>query len=360
MKKFLFSRPNVKKQFLISVVLVALIALLGLAIQGVVGYRGVAFMLLVTVSILAMFLEIVPVLVASVLSAFIWDYFFIPPRFTVTVGQPDDRLLLLMYFVIAMINAVLTNRIRKIEKTIKESDEKEKSVRFYNTLLNSLSHELRTPITTILGSTDNLQSNAARLTEEDKAILLNEISVASIRLNQQVENLLNMSRLESGVFRIKKDWCDINELVYKTLQRLEPKLQRYRLAVEIPEQLPLFKLDFGLMEQVIYNLIMNVTQHTPEDTLITIQADFVRDRLVLTLADNGSGFPPAEIDRVFDKFYRLKGSPTGGTGLGLSIVKGFVEAHHGTVRLENLPVRGSKFTIEIPTERTFINKLKNE
>lgn len=340
--------------------LVVLISLLGLAIQGVVGYRGVAFMLLVTVSILAMFLEIVPVLVASVLSALIWDFFFIPPRFTVTVGQPEDRLLLLMYFVIAMINAVLTNKIRKIEKTIKETDEKEKSVRFYNTLLNSLSHELRTPITTILGSTDNLQSNAGKLTEEDKSVLLNEISVASIRLNQQVENLLNMSRLESGVFKIKKDWCDINDLVYKTLQRLEPKLQRYRLAVEIPEQLPLFKLDFGLMEQVIYNLIINVTQHTPEDTLITIQANCVRDRLVLTLADNGSGFPPGEIERVFDKFYRLKGSPGGGTGLGLSIVKGFVEAHHGTVKLENLPVCGSKFTIEIPTERTFINKLKNE
>ena len=114
------------------------------------------------------------------------------------------------------------------------------------------------------------------------------------------------------------------------------------------------------MEQIIYNLIINVTQHTPEDTLITIQADCVRDKLVLTLADNGTGFPQNEIDKVFEKFYRLKGSPTGGTGLGLSIVKGFVEAHHGTVRLENLPVRGSKFTIEIPTEKTYVTKLKNE
>jgi two-component system sensor histidine kinase KdpD len=334
-------------------------SLVGLTIQGFAGYRGVAFMLLVTVSILAMFLDIVPVLLASLLSALIWDFFFIPPRFTLTVGTAEDKLLLLMYFVIAMINAALTNKIRKIEKAVKERDEKEKSVKFYNTLLNSLSHELRTPITTIIGSTDNLQ-NSDRLSEEDRAILINEISVASVRLNQQVENLLNMSRLESGVFSIKKDWCDINELVYKTLQRLEPNLHAYRLAVEIPEQLPLFKLDFGLMEQVIYNLIINVTQHTPEDTLITIQADCIRDKLVLTLADNGTGFPQNEIARVFDKFYRLKGSPTGGTGLGLSIVKGFVEAHHGTVRLENLPVRGSKFTIEIPTQKTYVNKVKHD
>jgi len=359
-KKFLFSRSNIKKQFFISVSLVVATSLIGFTIQGFVGYRGVAFMLLVTVSILAMFLDIVPVLAASFLSALVWDFFFIPPRFTLTVGMAEDRILLLMYFVIAMINAALTNKIRMIEKAIKERDEKEKSVRFYNTLLNSLSHELRTPITTILGSTDNLQARSGKLSDADKEELINEISVASIRLNQQVENLLNMSRLESGVFRVKKDWCDINELVYKTLQRLEPKLQKYRLAVEIPDQLPLFKLDFGLMEQIIYNLIMNVTQHTPEDTLITIQADCVRDKLVLTLADNGTGFPQNEIDNVFEKFYRLKGSPTGGTGLGLSIVKGFVEAHHGTVRLENLPVRGSKFTIEIPTEKTYVTKLKNE
>jgi two-component system sensor histidine kinase KdpD len=169
-----------------------------------------------------------------------------------------------------------------------------------------------------------------------------------------------MSRLESGILQIKKDWCDINELVYKTLQRLEANLQKYKVAIEIPEQLPLFKLDFGLMEQVIYNLLINVTQHTPEDTLITIQANCLRDRLVLTIADNGSGFPGGDIDRVFDKFYRLKGAATGGTGLGLSIVKGFVEAHHGSVRLENLPVRGSKFTIEILTEKSYPTRLKNE
>ena len=359
MKKFLISRPSIKTQFLLGIGLVLAMSLVGLTIQGLVGYRGVAFLLLVTVSILAMFLDIIPVLMGSFLSALIWDFFFIPPRFTFTVGTVEDRVLLLMYFVIAMINAVLTNKIRKIEKAVKERDEKEKSVKFYNTLLNSLSHELRTPITTILGSTDNLQ-NSERLSEEDKAILINEISIASVRLNQQVENLLNMSRLESGVFRVKKDWCDIKELVYKTLQRLEPNLQKYRLAVEIPEQLPLFRLDFGLMEQVVYNLIINATQHTPEGTLITIQADCIRDKLVLTLADNGTGFPQNEIPNVFDKFYRLKGSPTGGTGLGLSIVKGFVEAHHGTVRLENLPVRGSKFTIEIPAEKTYINKVKNE
>lgn len=313
-------------------------------------------MLLVAVSILAMFLDIIPVLLAALLSALIWNFLFIPPRFTLTVGTAEDRILLLMYFVIALINGVLTYKIRQMEKEVKAKDEKAKSVRFYNTLLNSLSHELRTPITTIIGSVDNLQVNSSRLSGSDKADLLNEISLASIRLNQQVENLLNMSRLESGFLQIKKDWCDINELIYKTLHTLEPNLQKYKVTVDIPEQLPLFRLDFGLMEQVIYNLILNVTHHTPEDTLITIQADCIRDRLVLTIADNGRGFPREEINNVFNKFYRLKGSGAGGTGLGLSIVKGFVEAHNGTVKLENLPVCGSKFTIEILTEKSNVKQ----
>lgn len=317
-------------------------------------------MLLVTVSILAMFLDIVPVVTAAILSALIWDLFFIPPRFTLTVGAPEDRILLLMYFLIAMINVVLTGKIRQMEKEVKTKNEKEKSVKFYTTLFNSLSHELRTPITTIIGSVDNLQENSPRLSEKNKSDLLSEISIASIRLNQQVENLLNMSRLEAGVLNIKKDWCDINDLIYKTLQRLEANLQKYKVVVDVPENLPLFKLDFGLMEQVVYNLIINVTQHTPEDTLITIQADCIKDKLVVTIADNGFGFPEQEIDKAFDKFYRIKGSLPGGTGLGLSIVKGFVEAHNGSVKLENLPVRGSKFIIEIPTEKSHVNRLKDE
>ncbi|MEJ7647041.1 MAG: ATP-binding protein [Chryseolinea sp.] len=360
MNRYFFGPQKTINQHVIGLGVVVAISLLGLSLHNIIGYRVVAFMLMVGVSILAMFFDIIPVLVAATLSALIWDFFFIPPRYTLTVGTPEDRSLLVMYFLIALINAVLTNKIRKMEKAIKERDDKEKSLRFYNTLLNSLSHELRTPITTIIGSTDNLQTNSTMLSEEVKAELVNEISVASFRLNQQVENLLNMSRLESGAFQIKTDWVDMSDLLYKTLQRLDPNLSKYRVDVELPEQLPLFKLDFGLIEQVIYNLLINVTQHTPEGTLITIKAVCVRERLVLTIADNGNGFPDGEIDKVFDKFYRLKGSKTGGTGLGLSIVKGFVEAHGGTISLKNLQGHGSKFTIDIQTGKSHPFKIKDD
>lgn len=348
-----------KNQYLVSVLAILTITGLCLALEGLVGYRVIAFLLLVSVSVLAMFLDIIPVIVAAALSALLWDLLFIPPRFTFAVGTTEDLFLLLMYFIIALIHAVLTYKIREVQKEVRKREDKANAIRFYNTLLNSLSHELRTPITTIIGATDNLM-NANKLSDGGKTELLSEISIASMRLNQQVENLLSMSRLESGVFKIKKDWCDVRELIYTTLQRFEPTLSNYRVSVFIPENLPLFKLDFGLMEQVLHNLVSNAIQHTEAGTDIIVKADCTDEKLVMTLSDSGKGFPVAEINRVFDKFYRLQGSRPGGTGLGLSIAKGFVEAHNGKITLTNLPLRGAMFTIEIPTEISYLNHLKNE
>lgn len=355
----LFHNPPRKTQFIISVIAVLSVAALGLALHDLIGYQVVALMLLVTVSILTLFLDIIPVIIAAVLSALLWDLLFIPPRFTFAIGTAEDRLLLLMYFVIALIHAVLTNKIKEVQREVRKREEKSNAIKFYNTLLNSLSHELRTPITTIIGATDNLL-NVENLSEKDKHELLSEVSIASLRLNQQVENLLSMSRLESGIFQIKKDWCDVKELIYSVLQRFEPTLANYKVSVFVPDNFPLFKLDYELMQQVLHNLVNNAIQHNAEGTDIVITADCPSEKLLLTISDSGKGFPENEIERVFDKFYRVQGSRPGGTGLGLSIVRGFVEAHHGAVTLKNLPLRGAMFSIEIPTEVSYINRLKNE
>lgn len=347
-------------QYLVSVLVVLGVSGLGLALYDFIDYRIVAFLLLVAVSILAMFLDILPVILAAVLSALLWDFLFIPPRFTFTVGTTEDQLLLLMYLLIVIIHAVLTFRIRKAEKEVRIREEKANEAKFYNTLFNSLSHELRTPITTILGSTDNLINNSQNLSTENTKELLNEIATASLRLNRQVENLLNMSRLESGAFKIKKDWCDVTDLIYTVVKQLEPVAAKHKLTVHVPESLPLFRIDFGLMEHVLYNLVSNAIHYTPEESGIVVQAALIEEKLVLTVADNGKGFPEDEINNVFTKFYRLKGSRPGGTGLGLSIAKGFVEAHAGTITLKNLPLSGALFTIEIPAETSYLNGLKNE
>lgn len=352
---------NIKlRPYAVSIALIGGVTLIGLGLHDLVGYRVVAFMLLVSVSILALLFDIRPVIAAAIGSALIWDFLFIPPRFTFTIGATEDQLLLLTYFVVAIIHAVLTMKIRHEQKVAREKEAKASQIKFYNTLLNSLSHELRTPITTILGATDNLLTNKGSISDKDKDELLQGIATATLRLNQQVENLLSMSRLESGVFKIKPDWVDVRELIYTTVQRLEPAITKYRLSIFIPEAMPLVKLDYGLMEQVLYNLVNNTLQHTQEGTDIIINASYVEDKLLLTVSDTGKGFPEAEMGRVFDKFYRVSGSKPGGTGLGLSIVKGFVEAHQGTVSLRNLPLSGAEFTITIPTEASYLSGLKNE
>lgn len=349
-----------RRQYLLSIGVVATMVLIGTAVHDVVGYRVIGFVFLLGVSAIALFVDIRPVILATVLSALAWDYLFIPPRFTITIGTTEDRILLATYFVVVVVHAVLTYRIREMQQVIRKKEAKANALKFYNTLLNSLSHELRTPITTIIGATDNLQSNGNHISDSDKKELLTEISIASERLNQQVGNLLNMSRLESGVFEIRKDWVDIRELIYTVLRRFEPGISKRPVNVFVQENIPLFKLDFGLMEQIMHNLITNVIQHTPEGTEVTISADCRDEKLILSVSDTGPGFPHAEIHRVFDKFYRVKGSKAGGTGLGLSIVKGFVEAHNGIVHLRNLPLLGAEFSVEIPTEMSYLNGLKNE
>jgi two-component system sensor histidine kinase KdpD len=347
--------------------------------QGVISYKLPAFVLLLSVSLIAVIFDIIPVLLAAFLSALTWDFFFIPPRFTFRVTSAEDALLLLMYFVIALINSILTHRIRRFEKLARQKEEKANTIKLYNTLFNSLSHELKTPLATIVGAADNLLNEPSRLSDVNRKNLVAEISMASLRLNRQVENLLNMSRLESGFLQPKKDWCDMNEMIYEVVNRLEANLESYDLKIMVEENLPLYKLDHGLVEQVLYNLIYNATIYTPEFSELFIIAknnsnriyrldpdDTERSRiaretdgLTLIIEDRGPGFPEDELEKVFDKFYRLKNSKTGGTGLGLSIVKGFVEAHQGVVILENVP-HGARFTIEIPAEVSYIKNLKNE
>ena len=222
------SKPT---QFLISIALVILAAAGCYLASAYIDYKVVAFILLLTVSLIAIVFDIIPVLVAATLSALIWNFFFIEPKYTVHIGSAEDGLLFLMYFVIALINAVFTNRVRRIEKQVREKEEKENIVRLYNTLLNSLSHELKTPIATIVGATDNLLSGTSKLSEENKKELVEGISIAALRLNQQVENLLSMSRLESGFIQPRKDWTDINELVYDVVHRLEQPLKNHKLHI---------------------------------------------------------------------------------------------------------------------------------
>lgn len=351
---------NKKKEYIISFLVIIGVTTVSFFANSFLGYKAVALFLLVSLSCLAMLFDIMPVLLAAILSALIWNFFFIPPIFTFHISSAEDLLLFLMYFVIALVNAVLTFKIRKVEKEARDKKEKEKSIALYNTLLNSLSHELRTPISTIIAAVDTLKNNETKLALSTQAELLSSINAAGFRLNRQVENLLNMSRLETGMLQLSLDWCDMNEIVFNVLQKIDANELKHKIEFIPIDNFPLFKIDAVLLEEVIYNILHNAVQYTPENSKVKIELSMYNQLCVIEISDEGKGFTANEINLLFDKFYRLPHSKAGGTGLGLSIAKGFVEAHNGKISVSNKSSGGAVFRIEIPAEISYLNCVKHE
>jgi two-component system sensor histidine kinase KdpD len=252
--------------------------------------------------------------------------------------------------------ALLQNFISQISPTLEREQLNElskkslvfvESERLYKTLFNSISHELRTPIAAIVSASDSL---SAQQTDPVVRSLVEEIHTASERLNRLVENLLDMTRLESGQIAPRLDWCDMRDLIYTSLRKLAPELSGHVVEVHVPGNFPLVKLDFGLMEQVLTNLLYNAALYTPQGTHVRLAVALIEQELEIVLSDSGPGFPKESLPKLFEKFYRVPGSHAGGTGLGLSIVKGYVEAHRGTVSASNNPGGGAAFVIRIPAE----------
>lgn len=358
MKKLLLSKLNKGRQYLFSIITVVAVGVICFSLCGLMGYRVAALVLLLAVSLLAITFDLLPVLLSAALSAFIWDFFFIPPRFTIHVDTTEDTILLIMYFVIAMINGVLTYKVRQVEKSARLKGERANSVTLYNTILNSLSHELRTPIAAIIGAADNLQWNK-NLSQENKDQLIGEISKASLRLNQQVENLLNISRLESGHIKPKNDWCDVVELVYEVVKRVEENAANRKINISMNQNIPLCRLDKGMLEQVLYNLLNNAAIHTDPESSIDIFATCHADLLEIIIEDGGTKFKKGDMKDVFHKFSREKNPKTSGSGLGLSIVKGFTEALGGNVELRKGRLGGASFTITFPVATNYF-KVEHE
>lgn len=347
-------------QYIIGISSITILSLVCSLFADVIGYHVIALILLLAVTVLAMFLETLPIVVAAVLSALIWNFLFIQPRWTFNINTPEDALLFLMYFLIAVLNGVFTSRIRKIEDIARKRKEKEKTLQLYNALLNSLSHELKTPISAIIGSVDTLKMGSEGLSDESKQELYNEIDIGANRLHQQVNNLLNMSRLESNFFRLQLDWYDINEILHRVVRNNTYTGSNHTIILQEVDDLPLFKVDGPLVEQMVHNIVHNALQYTPSGTSVCIKALLDESNLKIIISDNGNGFPEDKLDLVFEKFYRLPNSAAGGTGLGLSIARGFAKAHNGNITLKNLTSGGAEFTIVLPAEKTSLNTSNNE
>ncbi|HEY9165828.1 MAG TPA: sensor histidine kinase KdpD [Candidatus Kryptonia bacterium] len=483
-------------QYVLAGAAVLLTALLCYPITPYIGYRTVSFIILLIVSLLPLRMGPGPTILGAATGALAWDFLFIPPKFTFTIGNLEDMLLVGFYFVVASVTGVLSARVRKREKTLRQreqrtsalfsltkdlssahsqdeviqaavsnikkyfdadvlvvlgeadgevsstphkmssfapdvkemgvaawsywnerragrstdtlpsaqatyfpmsgpryplgvigvrlgdevnlSQEQEsllenfisqitsaierellnevnkrsvvmaESERLYKTLFNSISHEFRTPIATIMGTSENLIQQGGSATKEVNQENLKEIHIAAERLNRLVANLLDMTRLESGMIQPKLDWCDIRDVINQSLKGLERELSQHEVEVAVEQNVPLLKLDFILIEQALTNLIHNAALYTPAGTKIEVKAYAEDDACAISVSDGGPGLPETDTDRVFEKFYRASEARAGGTGLGLTIARGFVEAHHGKITASNKSTGGAEFVIHLP------------
>jgi len=269
------------------------------------------------------------------------------------VEWPDDRQPTLeqrdLLEAFARQSALVLDRLRldaegQQARLIAESEKLSKA------LLNSISHELRTPISAITAAASALAEFKGNEPHPLQKSLAGEIQESASRLNRLVSNLLDMTRLESGAVKPRVEWCDVADLINVALRHNERELAGHPVNLSLPKPLPLVKMDFVLIEQVINNLLLNAANYTPPGTPVEIKAWTVPEAMVISVADRGPGLPSESLAHVFEKFYRVPGAPAGGTGLGLSIVKGLVEAHGGRVEVQNRPDGGAEFTIYLPLE----------
>ncbi len=223
--------------------------------------------------------------------------------------------------------------------------------RLRSALLTSISHDLRTPLASILGSATSLRSQHEILDADTRASLLGTIIEEADRLNRFIGNLLDMTRLESGALHPRAGLVVLSDVVGASLQRAAKVLAAYRVEVDLPVDLPMLALDMVLFEQVLFNLLDNAAKYAPAGSMIRLAAEQSGDSVILRVTDEGPGIPPADIEPIFDKFYRSRGPDRGraGTGLGLAICRGFVEAMGGTIAAANRTDRsGAIFAITLP------------
>ncbi len=224
----------------------------------------------------------------------------------------------------------------------------EESDRLKSALLSSVSHELRTPLSTIKAAASSLRSNDVKWDSAARPELIAAIDDEADHLNMLVGNLLDMSRIESGVLKPKREWNILPEIVGSVLSRMRHLAGEHRVEVDMPESLPLIPVDYVQMEQVFTNLVSNSVKYAPEKTVIRVGAFVENDLIHVVVSNQGPQVPQEHLERIFDKFFRITAADrVTGTGLGLSICKGIIDAHGGRLWAENLP-DGLAFNFTLP------------
>jgi K+-sensing histidine kinase KdpD len=317
------------------------------------GHHFVALLFLMVIVLAGLRWQRGPVLMMATMSALLWNFIFIPPQFTLHITNPQDAIMFGLFFVVALSMGHLTTRLRSREQAVSgHQRERERllaakhraefvaeSERLHRTLLDSISHELKTPIAIIRTALDGLDGANP---------FVQEIVTANRRLQRIVENFLEITRVESEAVRPRLEWCEINDVLHAATAPLQHELANHPITISGQENAPLLRLDSGLLAQALGNVLHNATIYAPDHTPIEITITIGAETLEIRVRDHGPGIPEHLERLIFDKFYRSPNSPAGGTGLGLAIARGFLRALKGDITVENHPAGGAQFVLRLP------------
>ena len=326
-----------------------------------------------------------PALLASVVAAFCFNYFFLPPLYTLTIAHPQNWVALIVFFTTAIVVGQLSARAKKRAEESEEARNKieglyqqlqvafdrasqaealKQSEKLKSALLDAVTHDLRTPLASIKASITTLIDDAKGRTEDGQPVsldvpsrfeMLEIINEESDRLNRFIGGLIEMARIEAGELALRRRWGPIDEMVSAALLRAKPVTQRHIVECSI-EELPVVRVDERAVSEVIYTLIDNAAKYSPKGSSIRINARRAGDELIqVEVEDDGCGIPPELRQRVFDKFFRairdgdITTQQPSGTGMGLAIAKGIIEAHQGNIWIESgTDGKGTRVVFTLP------------
>ena len=341
-------------------------------VGGHVNAATVSLALLLNVLFIATRWGSLPALLASILAMLCFNFFFLPPFGTFTIAATDNWVALLAFLVTAVTAGQLSARAKKraeeaefgkreIERLYAElrdaferashAEALRQSEKLKSALLDAVTHDLRTPLTSIKASITTLldevrgrmngEVNGGSLDAEAKVEMMEVIDEESDRLNRFISSLIELARIEAGELHLRRRWSAIDEIISAALVRAEPITRQHRVELDIEKELPGVRVDESAVSEVVYTLIDNAAKYSPKGSNIRITAQRAGDEQIqMTIEDEGQGIPPDLRERVFDKFFRatrdgdISKQPTG-TGMGLAIAKGIVEAHEGRIGIDS-------------------------
>jgi two-component system sensor histidine kinase KdpD len=329
--------------YLISIGLVFIMTLFGEFVKRKLEPTNIVMFYLLAVVIAAIRWGQGVATVTSILSILAFDFFLVPPYLTLGVADLQYIFTFIAFLVVGIVISTLASKTK--EQVIQRQKEK-----LQTALLNSISHDLRTPLSSVTGSLSALLDNDAGLDDVTRKELLETAFTESDHLNKLVGNLLDMTRMEAGALQINRKACELRDVLGATLEQLKENIGARNIRIDIPKDFPEISVDFLFMMKVFFNLIDNSLKYSPVNTPIDIKAAAFKDKVRIEVKDQGIGIPQEDLKRIFEKFYRVeRPQKISGTGLGLSICKGIIEAHGGQISAQNNPDKGATFTIMIPS-----------